>query len=66
MDKVRVLRLIEYIGPRDWVEAVVRRSIHGTQGFGDGKTIRVATLGEFPEIIEIDHPYPPEPEPNHG
>ena len=55
-DIVRVLRIIEYIGPRSEIEKVMTRSLHGTKEFrheaGD-VTIRAATLGEFPEILEI-------------
>lgn len=30
MDRVRALRIIEYVGDRDWVEATIKRSIRGT------------------------------------
>lgn len=50
-DKVRVLRIIEYTGERAIVERTVSRSLHGSHTFG-GITIRAATLGEFPEILE--------------
>lgn len=55
MDTVRVLRIIEYTGPREDVERVVSMSIHGTKTYGQighEVTIRAATLGEFPEILE--------------
>ncbi len=54
---VRVLRVIEYIGPRSWVESTVARSIHGTKDLnnfiGDKppKMIRAATIGTYPEIL---------------
>lgn len=32
-DRIRVLRLLEYEGPRDWVEATLARSIQGTRTF---------------------------------
>lgn len=60
MDEVRVLRLIEYRGSRDWVERTVAASIHGTKeipGFTmgypgrGGGTITAVTLGDFPEIL---------------
>jgi hypothetical protein len=62
-DRVRVLRLIEYDGPRTWVEDSVTRSIHGRRqvGFGtDGPGyITGVTITQFPEILErareIDH-----------
>ena len=59
MDKVRVLRIIEYVGPRDWVERVVAESIQGTKvierrGNVDKAEclIRAATIGSYPEILE--------------
>lgn len=50
-DRVRVLRLIEYIGPRSLVEKAVERSMHGTKIFGELQ-INVATIGTFPEILD--------------
>ena len=59
---VRVLRIIEYVGPRAQVEATVARSIHGTlhvgtsgrraEDLGTGMRITAATLGEYPEVLE--------------
>ena len=51
-DRVRVLRVIEYIGPRDWIEKQVAASIHGTKDLGQGRLINVATIGAYPEILE--------------
>jgi hypothetical protein len=51
MDTVRVLRIIEYVGPRERVEEVVARSIHGERDAGNGLTIRAATVGAYPEIL---------------
>lgn len=57
-DRVRVLRIIEYIGDRSEVERQIERSLHGRvlhtyrNGIGPGVEIRAATLGEFPEILE--------------
>jgi hypothetical protein len=50
-DRVRVLRLIEYIGPRSLVEHVLNTSFHGTKKFGS-LMINVATIGTFPEILD--------------
>lgn len=50
-DQVRVLRLIEYVGPREWVESTLERSVKGTRHVGKG-TIRAVTLGDYPEILE--------------
>ncbi len=51
MDKVRVLRVIEYAGERDRVETLVANSIHGEKQVG-GLTIKAATIGTYPEILE--------------
>lgn len=58
-DIVRVLRIVEYVGPRGTVESELFRSIHGAkefpitvQGITSRVTIRATTLGEFPEIVE--------------
>jgi hypothetical protein len=55
-DIVRVIRIIEYVGSRSDVEEQLAHSMHGTRKFPrPGKhdmEIRVATIGEFPEILE--------------
>lgn len=53
-DIVRVLRIIEYVGPRAWVEDTVRRSVHGTRVVGPGREIRAATIGEYPDVLYQD------------
>lgn len=51
-DIVRVLRIIEYVGPRSKVEKQVGRSIGpGPTDFGNGVTIRTAVLGQYPECL---------------
>lgn len=56
-DTVRVLRIIEYVGPRSLVEEQIKKSIHGTRVFflgrnvGSEMAITATTLGEFPEIL---------------
>lgn len=55
-EQVRVLRLLEYVGDRRWVESQIRRSIHGEQVFYSndehgGGVIRAVSLNEFPEIV---------------
>lgn len=55
MDIVRVLRILEYVGPRDVIEHQILNSLHGQKTFkisGKEITIRVATIGEYPEILE--------------
>ena len=54
-DLVRVLRVLEYVGPREAVEQQLSRSLHGQKEYDHrlGKiTIRASTIGEFPEILE--------------
>lgn len=51
MDTIRVLRVLEYVGPREEVERVVALSIHGERQFG-GVTMRAATVGTYPEILD--------------
>ena len=51
MDRVRVLRLVEYIGDREWVENTIAGSIKGTLILAEDKMIRAATIGDFPEIL---------------
>ena len=51
-DIVRVLRVIEYVGSREWVETQVKGSLHGERkGIGD-VIIKAATIGTYPEILE--------------
>lgn len=58
MDIIRVLRVIEYVGPRDGVELQIEKSIQGTKTISSaGPTkgiiaIRTATIGTYPEILE--------------
>lgn len=51
-DVVRVLRVIEYVGPRSVVENSIKNSIHGIMIQGDLE-IRAATLGLVPDILEM-------------
>jgi hypothetical protein len=50
-DIVRVLRVIEYVGPRDKIEKQLANSLHGPRDCGNGVTIRAATIGSYPEIL---------------
>lgn len=56
-DIVRVLRIVEYVGPRAAVEKLVNSSIHGSRKVGrDGDgviTIRAATIGNYPEVLDM-------------
>jgi hypothetical protein len=51
---VRVLRVLEYEGPRSWVEDTLgHRGIKGEFRFpGKEAIIREAIIGEFPAILE--------------
>lgn len=51
---VRVLRLVEYVGPRKWVEASVKRAIHGTRTLLNGARITAVTLTKYPEVLTTD------------
>lgn len=59
MDKIRVLRIIEYVGSRERVEETVRQSIQGDKVMID-LTIRAATIGTYPEILEVRNELPSE------
>lgn len=50
-DIVRVVRIIEYVGPRSKIDAQIERSLHGTHDHGNGVKITAVTLGTIPEII---------------
>lgn len=54
VDRVQVLRVVLYEGPRDWVEKTLKSSIHGTKYVGiggEGAKITVQTLSDFPLVI---------------
>lgn len=51
-DTIRVLRIIEFTGPRKEVKEQVSRSLHGTKILPNGVRINVATVGNYPEILE--------------
>jgi hypothetical protein len=54
---IRILRLYEFIGPRDLIEHQVNQSIHGEKSVGP-ISIRATTLGEFPEVFPAEVPPP--------
>lgn len=60
-DKIRVLRIYEFVGDRLGVERQIANSLHGEKTFktpeGHQITIRAATLGTFPEILENSTDY---------
>ena len=57
-DTIRILRILEYVGPRDKVEDTLKRCsvpINGSRGYGEnGVTIHSAIVGDFPEILHTD------------
>ena len=48
---VRVLRVIEYVGEREAVEACIAKSIHGVKVLPNYE-IRAATIGIYPEVLQ--------------
>ncbi len=52
MEIVRVLKIVEYTGPREWVEQTITKSLPKETHFGNFQTIRTAVLGIYPEILE--------------
>lgn len=55
-DQVRVLRILEYVGNRQWVEDVVSRSITGKKWIPGQGYIQAATLHQFPERLGPEWP----------
>lgn len=53
-DRVRILRVLEYEGPREWAERTLTGGAVPTNGEyrGGNFVIRSAILGQFPEIME--------------
>ncbi len=53
VDRVRVIRVLEYEGPRDWVETCLgARTVKGTKDCGNGCVIREGMIGDFPVVVE--------------
>lgn len=53
MDIVRVLRIIEYVGPRNLVEEHLVKTVNGEMRCHDNQLIiRAATIGRYPEILD--------------
>lgn len=59
-DKVRVLRVIEYVGDREWVEMTLKQSSIPNDGIKEfashdhpeyKNVIKSAIIDEFPEIL---------------
>lgn len=59
-DKVRVLRILEYVGDREWIEDVLKQSSIPNDGAKEFSSrehpeykniIKSAIIDEFPEIL---------------
>jgi len=50
---IRVLRIVEYVGERAWVERTVAKSIHGTHQIDNNNKINAATVGAYPDILNV-------------
>lgn len=62
-DIVRVLKIVEYVGPRSAVERAL--TVNGSWTMrkqSDGVVIRTAIVGQYPEVLE-QAKEEPEPEP---
>lgn len=62
-DTVRVLKIVEYVGPRSAVERHLANANWNLRKQSDGLTIRTAIVGQYPEVLEQAEPEL-EPEPN--
>lgn len=59
-DRVEVLRIVRYEGPRSLIEKQVQQSLHGSRegwtgaGHPDGGIVITAeTIGEFPRVVQL-------------
>lgn len=52
-DVIRIVRVLEYVGPRSALEKVLEQNAVKRQRCFGSITVREAILGEFPEIIEL-------------
>lgn len=53
-DIVRVLRVLEIVGPRRLVEQQLKRSIHGVSTFYNGEVeVRASTVGITADVLEM-------------
>lgn len=53
-DTIKVLRIIEYVGKRSWVEKTVANSINGTKIIPKCGRISAATIGDYPECLSSE------------
>ena len=51
---VRVLRILEYVGERSWVEhTLANNGVKGERRCGKVNVIREASVGQYPEIVGV-------------
>ncbi|HID0768080.1 TPA: hypothetical protein ACXDAZ_002609 [Clostridium botulinum] len=53
-EKVRVLRIMEYVGDREWVENTLKKGsipADGSKCFGD-RVIKSCLIDKFPEVFK--------------
>jgi hypothetical protein len=50
-DTIRILRIYEFVGPRNEVESQVAQSIQGSKILDNGIVITAATMGTYPEVL---------------
>lgn len=51
--RVRILRILSYEGPLSAIAEHMKRVVHGEKTFGQDITLKAATIGTFPEILEM-------------
>lgn len=53
-DLYRLLRVLEYVGPRDWIDGmIVRRQVKGTKVYGPNNQMSIseAIVGDVPTLV---------------
>lgn len=59
-DIIRVLRILEYVGPREQIERTLAQGAvpaNGQHHYGDG-VIRSAIIGQYPEVLSTSEQIP--------
>lgn len=55
-DIIRVVRVLEYVGPRDALERSLAQNVVKRHKQFGSITVREAYLGEFPEVVGEEEP----------
>jgi hypothetical protein len=50
---MRVMRLLVYEGPDEWVQRVLGDSIKGKKQFSEGRSIIAITMGTIPDDTDV-------------